>query len=95
MTDNVEYFTRHYTSAIKINGNSTYDVDISNAVLTSLGFKAGDLIYGSPEIKLPDGVIYNVMIVTDNTITVRYANTTSSPINVNATNFNFKISRVK
>lgn len=95
VTDNVEYFTRHYTSTIKINANSTYDVDISNAVLTSLGFKAGDLIYGSPEIKLPDGVIYNVMIVTDNTITVRYANTTSSPINVNATNFNFKISRVK
>lgn len=95
VTDSVEYFTRHYTPSTKINPKSTYDVDISNTVLNELGFKSGDLVYGSPEKKLPENIMFNVIISSDNIITVRFVNVSDNDITIPATYFNFKISRVK
>lgn len=95
VTDLVEFTTRQSTPQTILPANSSADVDISNTVLTNLGFKAGDLITGSSESKIVDGVAYNIYISQDNTITVRFTNATTSSKTVNATVFNFKISRIK
>lgn len=94
-TDVVEHITRQYTPQTVLPANSSADVNISNTVLTNLGFKAGDLIVGSTESKIVDGVSYNIYISQDNTITVRFINATTTKKTVDATKFNFKISRVK
>lgn len=94
-TDVVEHITGQYTPQTVLPANSSADVNISNSVLTNLGFKAGDLIVGSPESKIVDGVAYNIYIFQDNTITVRFINATTTKKTVDATDFNFKISRVK
>lgn len=95
VTDLVEFTTRQSTPQTILPANSSVDVNISNTVLTKLGFKAGDLIVGSTESKIVDGVSYNIYISQNNTITVRFINATTSSRTVNATVFNFKISRVK
>ena len=95
VTDLIEFTTRQSTPQTILPANSSADVNISNTVLTNLGFKAGDLIVGSTESKIVDGVSYNIYISQDNTITVRFINATTSSRTVNATVFNFKISRIK
>lgn len=95
ITDLEEFTTRQSTPQTIVPANSSVDVDISNTVLTNLGFKAGDLIYGSAESKIVDGVAVNIYIYADNTITIRFTNATTSSKTVNATVFNFKISRIK
>lgn len=95
VTDLIEFTTRQSIPQTILPANSSADVNISNTVLTNLGFKAGDLIVGSSESKIVDGVSYNIYISQDNTITVRFINATTSSRTVNATVFNFKISRVK
>lgn len=95
VTDVVEHITRQYTPQTILPANSSVDVNISNTVLTNLGFKAGDLIVGSSESKIVDGVAYNIYIFQDNTITVRFINATTTQKTVSATYFNFKISKVK
>lgn len=95
VTDVVEHITRQYTPSTIVPGNSSVDVDINNAILDKIGFKAGDLITGSIESKIVDGVAYNIYVYQDNTITVRFTNATTSNKTVNATYFNFKINRIK
>lgn len=95
ITDLEEFTTRQSTPQTIVPANSSVDVDISNTVLTNLGLKAGDLIYGSAESKIVDGVAVNINIYADNTITIRFTNGTTSSKTVNATVFNFKISRIK
>lgn len=95
VTDLIEFTTRQSTPQTILPANSSADINISNTVLTNLGFKAGDLIVGSSESKIVDGVAYNIYIFQDNTITVRFTNATTSSKTVNATVFNFKISRIK
>lgn len=95
VTDLVEFTTRQSTPQTVIPENSSVDVDISNAVLDNLGFKAGDLIVGSSESKIIDGVAYNIYVYKDNVITVRFTNATTSKKTVNANVFNFKISKIK
>lgn len=95
VTDVGEHITRQYTPQTILPANSSVDVNISNTILTNLGFKAGDLIVGSSESKIVDGVAYNIYIFQDNTITVRFINATTTQKTVSATYFNFKISRVK
>lgn len=95
VTDLVEFTTRQSTPQTVIPENSSVDVDISNLVLDKLDFKAGDLIVGSSESKIVDGVAYNIYVYKDNTITVRFTNATTSKKTVNANVFNFKISKIK
>ncbi|MBE7361618.1 polysaccharide deacetylase family protein [Staphylococcus haemolyticus] len=87
-----EEFTRHYTSNTIIDPNSTKDVIISNGVLDKLSFKNSDLIIGTNEKPLPDGILYNLYIPEESKIAVRFTNVTSNQITIPATFFNFKIS---
>lgn len=87
-----EEFTRHYTPNTIIDPNSTKDVIISNSVLDKLSFKNSDLIIGTNEKPLPDGILYNLYISEENKIAVRFTNITSNKITIPATFFNFKIS---
>lgn len=87
-----EEFTRHYTPNTIIDPNSTKDVIISNSVLDKLSFKNSDLIIGTNEKPLPDGILYNLYISEENKIAVRFTNITSNKTTIPATFFNFKIS---
>ena len=95
VTDVVEHITRQYTPSTIVPPNSSVNAIISNAQLDGLAFKAGDLIVGSPEINIVDGISYNIYISENNKINVKFTNATTTQKTVNATYFNFKISRVK
>ncbi|MEX6340828.1 polysaccharide deacetylase family protein [Staphylococcus arlettae] len=95
VTDVVEHITRQYTPSTIVPPNSSVNAIISNAQLDALAFKAGDLIVGSPEINIVDGISYNIYISENNKINVKFTNATTTQKTVNATYFNFKISKVK
>lgn len=95
VTDVVEHITRQYTPQTIVPPNSSVNAIISNAQLDALAFKAGDLIVGSPESNIVDGISYNIYISEDNKINVKFTNATTTQKTVIATYFNFKISRVK
>lgn len=87
-----EEYTRHYTPNTVVPANSSVDVVLTNSVLNSLSFKAGDMINGVCEKALPSGIMYNIYIGNNNNIVVRFFNITGSQISVPATFFNFRIS---
>lgn len=95
VTDVVEHITRQYTPSTIVPPNSSVNAIISNDQLDALAFKAGDLIVGSPEINIVDGISYNIYISENNKINVKFTNATTTQKTVNATYFNFKISKVK
>ncbi|MBN6203940.1 polysaccharide deacetylase family protein [Staphylococcus saprophyticus] len=95
VTDVAEHITRQYTPSTVVPPNSSVNAIISNAQLDALAFKAGDLIVGSPEINIVDGISYNINISENNKINVKFTNATTTQKTVNATYFNFKISKVK